>query len=101
MDQLPQANTPNTQVNDVWSTLNHGIDAIASFTKAFGNAPQTQAAPTGKMSGTSWNPFPGSQGAYPQAEGKTNYASIGDALFGTPIALIIVVVIAAFFLLRR
>lgn len=65
----------STPVNDMWSTINKGIDAISQYRNAKLSARpaapvivQTTAAPSGAPSSTGVNPFPGTQGAFPQAE---------------------------------
>lgn len=56
--------------NDVWGTISKGIDAVKDVAIARQQAKvATAAAPSG-LNWQAFNPFPGSWGAYPQAEGK-------------------------------
>lgn len=73
MDSI-QGNSSSVQPNDVWSTINRGLDTVSDFVNKTGKQPQTQATPTGTSSSLTFNPFPGLFSAYPQADGKVTYA---------------------------
>lgn len=100
MDALANSNGTVSQVNDVWGTINKAIDAVASYRISRGMTPQTQASPTGTISGNVWNPFPATQNAYPQAQGKQIFdASSGGGMVWLIVAA--VVAVAALLFLRR
>lgn len=81
MDTMPNGNIVATQANDVWTTISKTIDAVAAYKISRNMQPQTQASPSGTISGNVWNPFPGTQSAYPQAQAKANFnAPSGDGL---------------------
>lgn len=63
--------------NDVWGTLERlGGQVIGAVTDYKKN--KTQAAPSGGVVYTNAsNPFPGTQGAYPQAEAKPAPGGVG------------------------
>lgn len=100
MDSMPNGNTVDTQPNDVWSTINKGIDAIVAFKNASGKNSQTQSSPTGTGGGTIWNPFPGTSSAFPQAQGKVSFGAVNVGGFGLILA-IVAVVLGVLFLARR
>lgn len=89
--------------NQVWDTLSKGISDYFSYATA---RVKTQAAPSGSVIYTNAaNPFPGTQGAYPQAEAKpspggASSASIANAL-GGGVGLLVVALIIIALLFKR
>ena len=89
--------------NDVWSTLKSlGSEALgAARDIAISRNARTTAAPSGNVGGTVWNPFPGTQSAYPQAEAKPlpggsvfNLGNLSPALILGGLVLLVIALIA-------
>lgn len=99
------SNLQPSQENNVWASINKGIDAFASYQLARvsrSKAPdQSAAAPSGNTRWTIWNPFPGTQGSYPQAEGKPSFETSNALGNLSWLMIVVVALLLVFALLRR
>jgi hypothetical protein len=87
--------------NDVWGSLAKlGSEAITAQRDV--SIARTKAAPSGSIENSGVNPFPGTQGAYPQAEAKPNPGGASfSATIGVTGIVIAVLVVLGFLLLSR
>jgi hypothetical protein len=61
--------------NDVWATINKVVDNVTAYNVAKLQV-RTTAAPSGRVDSNTFNPIPGTQGPYPQADAKTTPTSV-------------------------
>lgn len=90
-------NGTGLDANTVWNTLGDLAGRVIDY-----KAAKTKAAPSGTPQATGANPWFGMWGAFPQAEAKTQPGGVQMGLVSfMPIAIIAVIVIALFALVRR
>lgn len=83
-------------VNDVWESLKSGASDVLDLRDRI----RTRSAPSGSSDSRPYNPFPGTQGPYPQAESKP--APGDESGFSIPNWLwLAVAALAVLILLRR
>lgn len=91
---------PAAADNDVWGTINHLADVAGGYFGARVRS-TTTAAPSGQVVYTNAaNPFPGTQGAFPQAEAKPAPGGVGlgfslSGMSGWVIGAVLVVILLA------
>lgn len=96
-----------SQSNNVWNTLSNVASQLIDYKRAVALAKLdntrnvTASSPSGRTDSTTVNPFPGTQGAYPQAEAKPKPGSPDVAFLSSPILLIIAFVLALILVMRR
>jgi len=105
---MPVYTNDPSQSNDVWGTIvNVASQAISykrdvELAKLSGYRNAATSTPSGRTDSTTVNPFPGTQGAYPQAEAKPKPGSDVASMFGaSPILLIFAFLLALFLVMRR
>lgn len=89
--------TAQAPTNDFWGTIQGVARDYFSY-----RAARTTAAPSGQVDGNRANPFPGTQGAFPQAEAKPapggvgigfSFANMGSWLVVAVVALIVLALV--------
>lgn len=87
--------------NDVWGTITKvGTDLIAARRDV--SIARTRAAPSGSVENTGVNPFPGTQGQFPQTEAKPTPGGVSvSASLGSNAILIGVLVVLGLLLIMR
>lgn len=85
--------TDTSGSNDVWNTISKGVSDYFNFRTVEAQS-RTMAAPSGAPASNNANPFPGTQGPYPQAEAKPTPGASGFSFsFGKSGAWIVAAVV--------